>query len=88
MKTEFDVVALATQLIEQWGEDAPRVSKVRLVELIAANNVRAAAFWREVMRLCEKLLAEHRRVAGTCTPETASASASVPATDVSPTQAA
>jgi hypothetical protein len=27
---------------------------VKLVELIAANNLRAASFWREVMRLCEE----------------------------------
>jgi hypothetical protein len=60
MKKDFDVVAVATQLVDQWGDDAPRISKVRLVELIAANNVRAASFWREVMRLCEKILSDHR----------------------------
>ncbi|WP_207478433.1 hypothetical protein [Arenibaculum pallidiluteum] len=61
MKNDYDVVAMANHLIEEWGEHAPRVSKVRLVELIAANNLRAASFWREVMRLCESIVTEHRR---------------------------
>ncbi len=60
MKNDLDVVAMATQLVDQWGGDAPRVSKVRLVELIAANNLRAASFWREVMRLCESILSDHK----------------------------
>jgi len=56
MKTDLDILAFATQLVAEWGEDAPRLSKVRLVELIAANNLRAAAFWRDVMRTSEELL--------------------------------
>ncbi len=56
MKTDLDIVMVATRLVEELGDDAVRLAKVKLVELIAANNLRAAAFWREVMRLCE----EHR----------------------------
>jgi|tagenome__1003787_1003787.scaffolds.fasta_scaffold20516994_3 hypothetical protein len=55
MKTDLDIVMVATRLVEELGDDAVRLAKVKLVELIAANNLRAAAFWREVMRLCEEL---------------------------------
>ncbi|WP_029008540.1 hypothetical protein [Azospirillum halopraeferens] len=58
MKTDHDVLLFATRLVEEMGEVATRISRVRLVELTAANNVRAAAFWREVLRTCERLLAE------------------------------
>ena len=54
MKTDLDIVLVATRLLEEMGDDAVRLAKVKLVELIAANNLRAAAFWREVMRLCEE----------------------------------
>jgi hypothetical protein len=54
MKTDLDIVMVATRLVEELGDDAVRLAKVKLVELIAANNLRAAAFWREVMRLCEE----------------------------------
>ena len=60
MKTDLDILAVATQLVAELGEDAPRLSKVRLVELIAANNLRAADFWRDVMRASEELLARTR----------------------------
>jgi len=54
MKTDLDIVLVASRLMEELGDDAVRLAKVKLVELIAANNLRAAAFWREVMRLCEE----------------------------------
>ena len=54
MKNDLDIVMVATRLVEELGDDAVRLAKVKLVELIAANNLRAAAFWREVMRLCEE----------------------------------
>jgi hypothetical protein len=57
MKNDLDIIMVATQLVDELGEDAVRLSKVKLVELIAANNLRAAAFWRDVMRLCEEHLA-------------------------------
>ena len=62
MKNDLDIIMVASRLVEELGEDAVRLSKVKLVELIAANNLRAAAFWRDVMRLCEE------RLAGTGTP--------------------
>jgi hypothetical protein len=61
MKNDLDIVMVATRLVEELGDDAVRLAKVKLVELIAANNLRAAAFWREVMRLCE----EHTGTTGT-----------------------
>ncbi|EWY41980.1 hypothetical protein N825_18735 [Skermanella stibiiresistens SB22] len=54
MKTDLDILLVATRLVEELGDDAARLAKVKLVELIAANNLRAAAFWREVMRVCEQ----------------------------------
>lgn len=60
MKQKLDVLIVANQLVQELGPDAPRASKCRLVELIAANNLRAAAFWRDVMRMCEEILAGHR----------------------------
>ncbi|WP_247886907.1 hypothetical protein [Azospirillum sp. SYSU D00513] len=58
MKTDYDALLFATRLVEELGETAIRVSRVRLVELTAANNLRAAAFWRDVMRTCERLVSE------------------------------
>ena len=58
MKIDHDVILLATRLVEELGESAIRISRVRLVELTAANNLRAAAFWRDVLRTSERLLAE------------------------------
>ncbi|WP_448206210.1 hypothetical protein [Azospirillum sp. sgz302134] len=67
MKIDNDVILFATRLVEELGESAIRISRVRLVELTAANNLRAAAFWRDVMRTSERLLAE-RPLAETGTP--------------------
>ena len=58
MKTDSDVVLFATRLVDEMGEAAIRISRVRLVELTATNNLRAAAFWRDVLRTSEQLLAE------------------------------
>ncbi|MGQ9365141.1 hypothetical protein [Azospirillum sp. ST 5-10] len=63
MKIDHDVLLLATRLVEEMGEVATRISRVRLVELTAANNLRAAAFWRDVLHTSERLLAE-RATAG------------------------
>lgn len=57
MKHDLDTLAVAVQLIKEFGDDAVTVSRNRLVELIAADNRRAAAFWRAVMRACEDRLA-------------------------------
>jgi len=58
MNTDTDVILFATRLVDEMGEAAIRISRVRLVELTATNNLRAAAFWRDVMRTSERLLAE------------------------------
>ncbi|WP_448189779.1 hypothetical protein [Azospirillum sp. sgz301742] len=58
MKIDSDVLLFATRLVDEMGETAIRISRVRLVELTATNNLRAAAFWRDVMRTSERLLAE------------------------------
>lgn len=65
MNTDLDVLVFATRLVDELGETAIRMSRVRLVELTAANHTRAAAFWREVMRTSERLLSERsgRRMA-------------------------
>ncbi|WP_042696425.1 hypothetical protein [Azospirillum sp. B506] len=58
MNTDLDVLVFATRLVDELGETAIRMSRVRLVELTAANHTRAAAFWRDVMRTSERLLNE------------------------------
>jgi hypothetical protein len=58
MKHNLDTLAVAIQLVNELGDDAATVSKIRLVELIAANNLRAAAFWRDVLKASEELLAQ------------------------------
>jgi len=58
MNTDLDVLVFATRLVDELGETAIRMSRVRLVELTAANHTRAAAFWREGMRTSERLLSE------------------------------
>jgi hypothetical protein len=57
MMLERDPRALAARLVEQMGDAAPRHAKCRLVELTAANELLAAAFWRSVMYRCEEILA-------------------------------
>ncbi|WP_086935515.1 hypothetical protein [Azospirillum sp. B510] len=66
MDTDLDVLVFATRLVDELGDTAIRMSRVRLVELTAANHTRAAIFWRDVMRTCEGLLSERsgRRTAG------------------------
>jgi hypothetical protein len=56
MKQTSDSQMVASRLVAELGEDAARHAKCRLVELTAAANIRAASFWREVMRLCEDIL--------------------------------
>ncbi|HEY0833734.1 MAG TPA: hypothetical protein VGE72_07470 [Azospirillum sp.] len=69
MRTDQDVLLFATRLVDELGETAIRISRVRLVELTATNNLRAAAFWRDVLRTAERLLAEQRPAALTpCAP--------------------
>ncbi|HYH22107.1 MAG TPA: hypothetical protein VD995_26160 [Azospirillum sp.] len=63
MRIDHDVLLFATRLVDELGESAIRISRVRLVELTATNNLRAAAFWRDVLRTAERLLAEQRPVA-------------------------
>lgn len=58
MKTDLDVLVFATRLVDELGETAIRISRVRLVELTAANQTRAAAYWRDVMTTAERLLDE------------------------------
>lgn len=74
MKTDYDVLLFATRLVEEMGETAIRISRVRLVELTAANNLRAAAFWREVLRTSERLLAEQVATPPTTAPRGSSMS--------------
>jgi len=72
MKNDLDIIMVASRLVEELGDDAVRLSKVKLVELIAANNLRAAAFWRDVMRLCEEHLAETKPPTPESLPDSAS----------------
>lgn len=76
MDEESEILALARRLTEELGEDAVRITKVRLVELIAANDLRAAAFWRNILRAVERLRAE----ADGASPVAAGGSARVPTT--------
>lgn len=57
MKAEFDVLFVATRLVEEMGDAAARISRVKLVELTAANQGAGADFWRQVLHVCEALLA-------------------------------
>lgn len=57
MKAEFDVLFVAARLVEEMGESAARFSRVKLVETTAANEARAADFWRQVTHVCETRLA-------------------------------
>ena len=64
MAHDLDTLAVAIQLVNELGDDAATVAKIRLVELIAANNLRAASFWRDVLRASEDLLAQKLRGGG------------------------
>ena len=63
MKNDTDTLLVAAQLVREMGADAVTVARIRLVELIAANNLRAAAFWRAVMQQCEVELARQAAAA-------------------------
>lgn len=60
MKVDLDILLVANRLVEERGSDAARLSRARLVEFIAANNQRAAAFWRDVCTETERILSEAR----------------------------
>ena len=64
MAHDLDTLAVAIQLVNELGDDAATVTKIRLVELIAANNLRAASFWRDVLRASEDLLAQKLQSGG------------------------
>lgn len=68
MRIDHDALLFATRLVDELGESAIRISRVRLVELTAANNLRAAAFWRDVLRTSERLLADRQPVAAAMAP--------------------
>lgn len=57
MTPDHEIHALASRLVAELGDGAVRISRVKLVELIAANDLRAAAFWRGVLAASESLLA-------------------------------
>ncbi len=58
MDTDLDTLAFATRLVSELGESAIRLSHVHWVELTASDQPRAAAFWRDVLRSSERLLAQ------------------------------
>lgn len=58
MTIETEALLFAIRLVDELGERAIRLSRVRLVELTAASDLRAAAFWRDVMQASERLLAQ------------------------------
>lgn len=55
MKIDLDILAVAVQLVREFGLDAERVARARLVECIAADNARAADFWRKVGEHADRL---------------------------------
>lgn len=57
MKADFDVLFVASQLVEELGDAAERFTRVRLVETTAAHEAPAADFWRQVHQACESILA-------------------------------
>jgi len=57
MTMQTDAHTFAACLVAELGERAIRHSRVRLVELTAACDLRAAAFWRDVMHASEQILA-------------------------------
>jgi hypothetical protein len=63
MKADFDVLFVATRLVEEMGDAAARISRVNLVEQTAANRLAAADFWRQVLGACETLLARRAETA-------------------------
>lgn len=65
MKADFDVLFVATRLVEENGDAAPRISRVNLVEQTAANRLASADFWRQVLGTCETLLARRAEAAAT-----------------------
>lgn len=57
MMINTDTLLFATRLADELGEKALRISRVKLVEVTAANNRQAADFWRDVLRTCESRFA-------------------------------
>lgn len=49
-----DSLSVALQLLDTLGERAVTASKVRVVEMIAADDLPGAIFWRAVLRHCEQ----------------------------------
>lgn len=64
MKTDYDALLQASRLVDELGEAAVRISRVKLVELTAANQLRAAEFWRQVLAASEDMLSTRRGEGG------------------------
>jgi hypothetical protein len=58
MKIDLDILAVATQLVGEFGDRAVGFCHARLVEHVAANNLRAADFWRQAMQQAQTLVSE------------------------------
>ncbi|MFN8720587.1 MAG: hypothetical protein ACK5YI_07135 [Rhodospirillales bacterium] len=56
MKIDLDILAVATQLVGEFGDRAVGFCHARLVEHVAVNNLRAADFWRQAMHQAQILV--------------------------------
>ncbi len=56
MKIDLDILAVATQLVGEFGDRAVVFCHARLVEHVAVNNLRAADFWRQAMHQAQILV--------------------------------
>jgi uncharacterized protein YgbK (DUF1537 family) len=60
MKIDLDILAVATQLVGEFGDRAVGFCHARFVEHVAVNNVRAADFWRQAMNQADMIVREGR----------------------------
>ncbi|ACI98271.1 hypothetical protein [Rhodospirillum centenum] len=68
MTHDPEILIFARRLVQELGGDAITLSRVKLVELTAANHVRGARFWRGVMQACQHELKEREEAAAPLTP--------------------
>lgn len=67
MTHDPEILIFARRLVQELGGDAITLSRVKLVELTAANHVRGARFWRGVMQACQHELKEREEPAAALT---------------------
>ncbi len=60
MTSDLDIYRSASELIKQYGEDAPTLAAMQADELMEAGDMDGRAVWLRIVKAIEELLSEER----------------------------